>query len=440
MNAGVITGVCVSHENASVDEIEAACDSDQRETVERLIANEAVDEAFAIQTCNRFEAYVVCPTAGVGLDALASLVEDVDESSVVWMDHETTLRHLMRLAAGLESLVLGEDQIIGQFKRAVEDAREAGSIGTLLEDATLKAIHVGERARTETAINDGTVSLGSAAVELIENECELPSATVLVVGAGEMATLAAKALDAASVDRLFVANRTVETAAALVSQLAVDGRAHGLDDVSVLAKRADALITATGSPDPIVTAEMLADAGPTVVVDVSRPRNVEPAAAALPHVDCDDLDSLGAITAATNERRERAAATVEAMIDDEYDHLLQSFKRKRADEAIAAMYETAESLKRRELEEAISRLESRGGVTEEEREIVESLADALVNQLLAAPTKSLREAAIEDDWSTINTALGLFDPRTADESVDSQRADTRVDFRSRGTADVADDD
>ena len=426
MNAGVITGVCISHENASVDEIEAACERGQRETVEGLLANEDVDEAFAVQTCNRFEAYAVCPTAGAGRDALSALVEDVDESSVVWMDHETTLRHLMRLAAGLESLVLGEDQIIGQFKGAVEDARDAGGIGELLEDATLKAIHVGEKARTETAINDGTVSLGSAAVELIETECELSSATVLLVGAGEMATLAAKALDAASVDRLFVANRTVETAVDLVDRLEVDGRAHGLDDVPVLMERVDALITATGSPDPVVSSEMLADAGPTVVVDVSRPRNVEPAAGTLPHVSHYDLDSLDAITAATNARRASAAETVEAMIDEEYDHLLQTFKRKRADEAIAAMYETAETLKRRELEEALSRLESRGSVTDEEREIVESLADALVNQLLAAPTKSLRAAAVEDDWSTINTALGLFDPgfdTGTNDTVASKRSD-----------------
>ncbi|ERH00382.1 MAG: glutamyl-tRNA reductase, partial [Halonotius sp. J07HN6] len=110
------------------------------------------------------------------------------------MDHETSLRHLMRLAAGLESLVLGEDQIIGQLRDAVETARSEDGIGPMLEDTLMKAIHVGERARTETAINEGVVSLGSAAVTLADHEANLDGATALVVGAGEMGTIAAESL------------------------------------------------------------------------------------------------------------------------------------------------------------------------------------------------------------------------------------------------------
>ena len=423
MNTGVITGVRVCHRRATVDQIEAACGEDERTTVERLVSTGDIEEAFALQTCNRAEAYVVAPTGAAGRDALEPLVSDVDDAVVVWMHHEASLRHLIRVAAGLESLVLGEDQILGQFRDAYERAGESGGVGPLLGEAALKAIHVGERARTETEINEGTVSLGSAAVDLLATELDLGEVAALVVGAGEMGTKTASALEATGVDRLDVANRTVSNATNLVDELDVDAAPHDLDAVPRLLDRVDALVTATGSPDPVVSVEDLATTGETVVVDVSRPRDVDPDAATLPGVTLYDLDSLDSITAKTNKRRARAARTVESMVESEYDRLLDAFKRKRADEAIAAMYETATTMKDRELDRAISRLESQRSVTDEEREIVASMADAIINQLLAAPTKSLREAAVRDDWSTIHTALRLFDPEFDDGSTEGTVGD-----------------
>ena len=123
-----------------------------------------------------------------------------------------------------------------------------------------------------------------------------------------------------------------------------------------------------------------------------------------------DIDALESVTEETKAARKAAAEEVEAMIDSEFDRLLDAYKRRRADEAISTMYEAAEQVKSREVDTAISRLEAQGGLTEEQRETVESMADALVGQLLAAPTKSLRDAATEDDWSTIQTAMTLFDP------------------------------
>jgi len=132
-------------------------------------------------------------------------------------------------------------------------------------------------------------------------------------------------------------------------------------------------------------------------------------------VSVHDLEALEAVTEATRERREDAAREVEAMIDAEFERLLAQYKRKRADEVIARMYESADRLKNREVSTAVSRLEAADGdLSEAEREVVESMADALVNQLLAAPTKSLRDAAAEDDWSTIATALELFNPEFED--------------------------
>jgi glutamyl-tRNA reductase len=418
---GVVSGVSVSHVNASIDDVETASESDERTAVRDLLANEGVSEAFALQTCNRAEAYVVTDRPELGRAALESFVTDVPADAVVWMTHEGSLRHLMRVAAGLESLVLGEDQILGQVKTAFEEARAVGGVGTMLEDAVTKAIHVGERARTETGINEGVVSLGSAAVELARSKLELDDATALVVGAGEMGKLAAHAFDRSGVSRLVVANRTVPHAEHVAEDVEMDARVVGLDAAAAAAARADVVVTATGAPDYVLDAEDFVDAGETLVIDIAQPRDVAPTAADADGVRTYDIDSLQSITDRTRTQRRAAADRVEAMIDDEFDRLLDTYKRKRADDAISAMYESAELVKERELTTALSKLDAQGSLTEEQRETVEALADALVGQLLAPPTKSLREAAAEDDFTTIQTALRLFDPGFGDapEGVDA---------------------
>ncbi|ELZ33361.1 glutamyl-tRNA reductase [Halogeometricum pallidum JCM 14848] len=411
-SAGVISGVRVSHERATVDEIESASSEDVRSVIETLLAHEGVSEAFALQTCNRAEAYVVTDAQAAGRRALADFAPHVRDGVVVQMSHEESLRHLMRVAAGLESLVLGEDQILGQLKRAFEDARGAGGIGRVLDDAVTKAVHVGERARTETAINEGAVSLGSAAVRLAESESEtaLAGSTALVVGAGEMGALAAKSLADAGVAELVVANRTVPHAEHVAAEVDVPARAIPLAAVDEAVEAADVVISATGSPDYVLSHAHVETGGETTLIDIAQPRDVDPGVDAVPGVVVHDIDGLEAVTDETRERRREAAERVEAMIDEEFERLLESFKRKRADQAISGMYEAAERVKGRELDTALSKLEAQGELTDEQRETVSALADALVGQLLSAPTKSLREAAVEDDWDTIQTAMTLFDP------------------------------
>lgn len=409
-DTGVITGASVSHVRASIDEIESAGERSVRASVSDLLARDGVEEAFALVTCNRSEAYVVTSDAADGRRVLGEFAPDVRDGAVRQMDHEAAIRHLMRVAAGLESLVLGEDQILGQLRSAYEESRGSGGVGPVLSDAIPKAIHVGERARTETAINEGAVSIGSAAVRLAEEETALAGATALVVGAGEMGTLTARALADTAVEEVIVANRTLANAEHVAEEVDVDATAEPLSMLSTLLPEADVVIGATGSPDLILDDDDLADAGRTICIDVAQPRDVDPAADELGGVDVYDIDALESVTSETRESREREARTVESMIDAECDRLLETFKRKRADEVISAMYESSERVKNREVEQAISQLEAQGDLTEAQRETVESMADALVNQLLAAPTKSLRDAAGEDDWTTIQTALQLFDP------------------------------
>lgn len=410
MDTGVITGVSVAHERASVPEIESVGVDDERAVVGGLLARDGVEEAFALGTCNRAEAYVVTDNPARGREVLSALLPDMRDGAIRRMDHEESLKHLMRVAAGLESLVIGEDQILGQMKEAVATARAAGGVGELLDEALTKAVHVGERAREETKINEGATSLGSAAVELAEREADgLEGTTAVVVGAGEMGALAARTLDAAGVERIAVANRTVPHAEHVAADLEADADALPLERMEDAFESAEVIITATDAPGPIVDPDVFTEADDQIVIDIAQPRDV-PASAAEHEVELYDLDALKSVTSATRANRAEAAETVETMIEAEFERLLKAFKRKQADTAISAMYEAAERTKRRELEKAMTKLEAQDELTSEQRETIEALADALVGQLLAAPTKSLREAAAEDDWTTIQTAMQLFDP------------------------------
>jgi len=431
--SGVISGVAVSHGTATVEAIAAISEDSQATAVTGLLADESVEEAFVLQTCNRAEAYVVTDDQATGLAALESYAADAPEAAVRTMDHDESVRHLLRVASGLESLVLGEDQILGQVRTAYEEARGAGGIGPMLEETVTKAIHVGERVRNETGINEGIVSLGSAAVQVASEERGLEDATALVIGAGEMGTIAARAFGEAGVGRVVVANRTIPHAEHLADEVAAPATAVGLDDVDSALREATVVVTATDSDDPILDAGDFDGAGDTTVIDIGQPRDVEPAAADREGVSLHDLDDLESITERTRERRRDAVAAVETIVDAEEAHLRERFKRKRADQAIATMYESADRIKARELETALSKLEDRGDLTDEQREAVESLADAVVGQLLAAPTKALREAAAEDDWATINAALQLFDPDFGGGRVpsDAEPSDREVPAESR---------
>jgi glutamyl-tRNA reductase len=401
---GVISGVSISHERSSMDDLEAASTDSQRGAVKALLADSRVEEAFVLQTCNRIEAYVVGDDESAG-EALSLFTDRVPADVTVAMGHEESLRHLLRVAAGLESVVLGEDQILGQVRDAYEDARAVDGLGPILEDGVTKALHVGERARSETVINEGTLSLASAAVRLAAREVALDGTTGVVVGAGEMGRLAAEAL-AEEVDRLIVANRTVPNAEYVADTVDVEASAVGLDALGAADEEARVVVTATNSPDHVVDADAFADAGETIVVDLAQPRDAHPGVDDLPEVTVLDLDALETVTEETREERREAAVAVESMIDAEFDNLLTQYKRKRADRVISAMYESAERVKAQELETALGKLD----LDDDEQQVVESMADAIVSQLLSAPTRSLRDAAEQDDWSTIHTALQLFDP------------------------------
>jgi len=404
-DAFVVSGVRITYDRADVADLEAASYEDWRERVDDLLASEGVTEAAVLQTCNRVEEYVVTESEEAGRAALSDF-SDVDAGAVVEMDQRESLRHLLRVAAGLESQVLGEDQILGQVREAYAEAADRGALGDVLEPALLKAIHVGERARTETAINEGTVSLGSAALDLAREEYGLADRTVAVVGAGEMAGTVATSLPA-DVAEVRILNRSPERAAELGREIDPATTADDLSSVSAHLPDADVVFAATGSREPVIDADTARAAGETLLFDLGQPRDVAEAVSEIPGVSVRDLDGLQTVTEATHEERVAAAREVEAIVDEELDLLFEQYKRARADAVISGMYRGAERIKEAELRRALANLDD---LDAEDREVVESLADALVSQILAVPTRSLRDAAAEDDWETITTAIDLFDP------------------------------
>ena len=258
-----LAGARVTHDSATIDELEAAIHEDARRRLDELLSREGVSEAAVLQTCNRVEEYVVAETASLGRTALSDFASGTPDDVVDEMGHGECLRHLLRVAAGLESQVLGEDQILGQVRRTYATSKEAGALGPVLEDAFLKAIHVGERARNETAINEGVVSLGSAAVDVAERERGLDG-RVVVVGAGDVARTVVAALSERGSGDVCIVNRSADSAETLAAE--VDAEWDDLSELAAQVEVADVVIASTGSASPVIGHASLAGAGETLVV------------------------------------------------------------------------------------------------------------------------------------------------------------------------------
>lgn len=404
-----ITGIQLSHKHTTQAELEAEAYPDPLNRINTLLNTPGVTEAFVLQTCNRIEQYVVAESSINQTELFA----DFQQKTTTTTGHKASLRHLLRVATGIESQLIGEDQILGQLRSAYLDAKEANAIGPILDHALLKAIHVGERARTDTQINEGIVSLGEAAVTLAQRHYDLCEAAVLIIGAGEMAELAASSISRQTTS-FRIANRSIDHAETIASQLEATADCYPLDRLPSLLRWADIVITATGSNEPIIQSSSVTDIGQTLLIDIAQPHDVS--------TDIDqeeitiyDLDGLKTITEQTHESRAEAVTEVETIVEEELDLLLDYYKRHRADTVIKAMYAGAERIKTQELQRALSELD----ISPEDEEIVEALADAIMGKLMAIPTQQLRAAASEDDWETIQAAIELFEPSLEEESLES---------------------
>ncbi len=410
-----IKGLLVTHKRAELSDLESLCEPSADGMRDRLL-REGADEAYVLQTCNRAEFYV----SGVSQEVLEDLADDlgVREGTEKYVGYTEAARHLMRLASGLESMVVGEDEIIGQMRDAYHDASDDGSLDGPLDTAVLKALHVGERARSETAINEGNASMGSAAVEMARERLgSLEGVKVVVVGAGEMGELVARSLAEreAGYDEVLVANRTYDTAGRLADE--IGGEPVRFGEITGQLDETDILVTATGAPHLIFDGNDLGGHD-LVVLDLANPRDVAEDAAQAEGVDLIDIDDLAGVSDSSVEERRRASEEVEAMIDEEIGVLREKMKEKRAMEMLSKIYTRAEEIRREETREAIRKLETGAGqgVSDSEREVIEDMTNSLVNQLLSTPTEALKKAAQAEDYETLRSASEIF--RVENESDD----------------------
>lgn len=406
-----ISSMLITHTKASIVEMENAWHGGIDNLLMHLKAHQLVEECAVLKTCNRVEVYVVSPKGSKVLLEFAKHMK-VSSRIIDFLDHEESLRHLMRLTSGLESMIVGEDQILGQVKELYGLAKKAGTVGKTLDTAFNKSIQVGKRIRTETGINKGSVSIGSAAVELAENELGgLDGKTVMVIGAGEMGTLVAKALANKEIKVIYVANRTFDKAEALACEL--NGKAVRYELMENYIPLSDVVISATSAPHFVLTQEIISCAvekngKDLMLIDIGNPRNIEESVGELQGVSLHNIDGLRSISEANLAKRREEAKKAEVLIEEELTLLKKQYKRQQADTIISALYSRVEAIRGKECEEAINKLRARHTMGDVEREVLDDMTHSFAKQILAEPTKILRNAAEHDDERFLDTVAELF--------------------------------
>ena len=378
-----------------------------------------ITEAVVLSTCNRIEVYAVAErfhgAYGDVRDVFCSIGGLAPEElhPHLYSQHDdAAVSHLFEVAAGLDSAVLGESEILGQVRSAWELARAEGGAKSTLNLLFRHALEVGKRARTETAIGRGTASVSHAAVEMAEERLgSLEGRRVLVVGAGEMAEGTAVALRSAGVGEIAVTNRTPERAAQLAAR--VQGRVHPFADLGPALAEADLVVTCTGSGSPIIDVDTVelglqSRAGrPLLIVDIAVPRDVDGGVGLLPGVTLLDLDDLRNWAERGLQLRAAEAERVRQIVDEEVEHHVLDAVARQAAPLVAALRAKAESIRQAELQRFQSRL---GDLTPAQREAVESLTAGIVNKLLHDPSVRLKDDAGSPRGERYASALReLFD-------------------------------
>lgn len=406
-----ISSMLITHTKATIEEMEGAWHGGVDQLLRRLKSHELVEECAVLKTCNRVEVYVVSPKGSKVLLEFAKHMK-VSSRIIDFLDNDESLRHLMRLTSGLESMIVGEDQILGQVKELFMMAKKAHAVGKTLDTAFNKAIQVGKRIRNETGINKGSVSIGSAAVELAEENLNgLEGKTVMVIGAGEMGTLVAKALANKNIKVIYVANRTFDKAEALACEL--KGRAVKYESIEKFIPKSDVVISATSAPHYVLTHVIISRAmdekkKELMLIDIGNPRNIESGVEEISGISLYNIDSLKSISEANLERRREEAKKAELIIEEELTLLKKQYKRQQADNIISALYSKVEQIREKEREEAVNKLKARHTIGDIEREVLDDMTHSFANQILAEPTKILRNAAEHDDERFLDTVAELF--------------------------------
>ena len=354
-----------------------------------------VREAAILSTCNRTELYCAAEAPEAAAQWLAEyhrLQPQKISPYLYTLPSRDAVRHMFRVASGLDSMVLGEPQILGQMKQAARVAENAGTLGTLLHKLFQKTFAVAKEVRSTTAIGANIVSMAAATVHLAERIFEnISEQKVLFIGAGEMVELCAAHFAAQQPKRMTVANRTLERGEALAARFS--GDAMRLDEIGERLAEYDVIVSCTASPLPIIGLGMAERAirtrrhRPMVMVDLAVPRDIEPEIAKLDDVFLYTLDDLGAIVESGLESREKAVVEAEAIISSRVDGFLHWLEARETVPTIRALRDTAERTRRHEVEHALKLL-AKG---EDPQRVLEALSHGLTNKLMHGPTAALNQ-------------------------------------------------
>jgi glutamyl-tRNA reductase len=402
--SGRLLALGTSHKTASVAVREKLALPEGRavSVLTELVGRPAIHEAVAISTCNRTELYLVAsdPVEAEN-EALGALSRQAGIpptellGSLYSLRGMDAVRHLFGVAAGLDSMIIGEAEVQGQVKRAYELALVEGVTGPIANRLFRDALGAGKRARTETDIGRSRVSVSSVAVELARSVLgELGSRRVLVIGAGENGELTAKALRERGVETIFVANRRYDRAIGLAQRFG--GRAVRFDDLPGELIQADIVVSSTGSPHQIVGADELQlvmelrEGRPLLLIDIAVPRDIDPTVRELAGITLYDMDDLQREVARNMSGREAEAARARAIVEQEVERFGDWLGSLDVVPTVAALRARGEEVVQRVLRENESRWESLGDA---DRDRVETLARAVVSRLLHEPTIRIKAAA-----------------------------------------------
>ena len=411
-----MTFICVglSHKQApiAVREQLAVSAESLPARVRKLKALPGVREAMLISTCNRLEIFAVADEKSAGEEILSELGPVAAPHAVCRFDEEAA-RHLFRVASSLDSMVVGEAQILGQVKEAAAQAQEAGTLGPELQRALARALSAAKRVRTETEIARGAVSVSSIAVQLAQKLLgNLEGRSVLLLGAGEMAQLAARELKAHGASELLVANRSAARAEELAKE--ISGVPVSLAELPSLLERADVAICSTGATHFVVTRELMQRAlkarryRPIFLVDLAVPRSVEPTANELEGVYVYDMDDLERAAAQNRDLRQAQVGKAEAIVEEELRAFFAQSHERRAVPVLARLRAHAEAVAKAEVEKTLAALQ---GLDERHQKSVRAMALAIVNKLMHLPTARLRAEAGQGPLGEAAAALfGLDEP------------------------------
>ncbi len=396
----------ISHNTAPVALRErlALTETAARTVAQALVAENAVDEAVVISTCNRTETYLVVRDAvQAETELLGSLsrragIRPTELAGIVYSPRNCdAARQLFRVTAGLDSMIVGESEVQGQVKRAYENALAADTTGPLTNRMFSAALSTGKRVRTETEIGATHVSISSVAVAMAREAVgDLTDRDVVVIGAGETSELTARALAEHGVATIFVANRHADRARSLAERF--DGTVVSLDELPARLEHADIVVSSTASPHAIVGVEELElvmharNGRPLVLIDIAVPRDIEPACAELPGVTLLDIDDLQAAVKRNLSVREGERERAEVIVEDEIQRFARWMGQLDVRPTIAALREQGDAIVEQVLDENDGRWEA---LSPRDRARVEALARAVMQRALHEPT--LRLKALADD-------------------------------------------